>query len=77
MNTLELRNILISQISQIEDTSFLSALKTIVDTKTNSQIKLTKAQYEEIQTSRSEIDSGNLKDGEVFDKEIRQWLQGK
>lgn len=77
MNTLELRNILISQISQIEDTSFLSALKTIIDTKTNSQIKLTKAQYEEIQTSRNEIDSGNLKDGEVFDKEIRQWLQGK
>ena len=33
MNSLELKNTLISEISQIDDTAFLSALKTIVDSR--------------------------------------------
>jgi hypothetical protein len=33
MDSLELKNTLISEISQIDDTAFLSALKTIVDSR--------------------------------------------
>jgi len=33
MNTLELKDILISEIAKIDDESFLSALKTILDSR--------------------------------------------
>lgn len=33
MNTLELKNILIEEINQIEDKSFLNALRTIIESK--------------------------------------------
>ena len=33
MNTLELKDILISEIAKIDDDSFLSALKTILDSR--------------------------------------------
>jgi hypothetical protein len=36
MNTLELKNILIEEINQIEDKSFLNALRTIVEKKRKS-----------------------------------------
>lgn len=36
MNTLELKNILISEIAKIDDKSFLSALKTILDSRNST-----------------------------------------
>ena len=77
MNTLELRNIVLAQVSQIEDKSFLAALKTILDTKVSPQIILNKGQIEEIKASQKEVEVGNFKDNDVLDKEVRQWLQGK
>ena len=77
MNTLELRNIVLAQVSQIEDKSFLAALKTILDTKVSPQIILNKGQIEEIKASQKEVEAGNFKDNDVLDKEVRQWLQGK
>jgi len=78
MNTLELRNIVISQILQIEDKSLLSAIKTILDiSKPKSQIILTNEQKDEIEISRNEIISGQFKDNTVLDKEMRQWLGEK
>lgn len=77
MNTLELRNIVLQQVSQIEDKSLLSALKTILDSKVNSQIKLSKEQKKEIKLSQKEVAGGNYFEDETLDKEIRQWLEGK
>ena len=77
MNTLELRNIVMAQVSQIEDKSFLAALKTILDTKVSQQIILNKGQIEEIKASQKEVEAGNFKNNDVLDKEVRQWLQGK
>jgi len=76
MNTLELKNIVISQILQIEDKSLLEALKTILDTKT-PEIRLTDLQKEEIAASRKAVAESDFKDGEILDKEIMQWLSGK
>ena len=77
MNTLELRNIVMAQVSQIEDKSLLSALKTIIETKVKPQIILSDAQRSEIKASQKEVEAGNFKDNDVLDKEIRQWLEGK
>ena len=77
MNTLELRNIVLSQISQIEDKSLLAALKTILDTRANPQITLTNEQKAEIITSKKEIAINGVKDNVVLDKEMRQWLEEK
>ena len=38
MNTIDLKNILIHQIAGIEDKSFLSAIKNIIDLKSESSL---------------------------------------
>jgi hypothetical protein len=77
MNTLELRNIVMAQVSQIEDKSFLAALKTILDTKVEPKIILTGAQRKELEASALEAKKGLFKPHSVLDKEVRQWLEEK
>lgn len=77
MNTLELKNIVISQISQIEDKSFLSALKTILDSKSKEKITLSKEQKNEIRASKKEILKNEFQDNDSLDKEVKQWLTEK
>lgn len=77
MNTLELKNIVISQISQIEDKSFLSALKTILDSKSKEKIMLSKEQKNEIRASKKEILKNEFQDNDSLDKEAKQWLTEK
>lgn len=78
MNTLELKNILMVQISQINDTSFLNALRTILESKTNNQIMvLNDTQKNEIFSSKKEIDNNLFIENDNLDTEILQWLQEK
>ncbi len=77
MNTLELRNIVLQKVSQIKDRSFLSALKTILESKTYPGIKLSKEQKKEIKVAQKEIAEGNFYDNNDLDNEVRQWLGGK
>jgi hypothetical protein len=78
MKAIELKNLLIHQISEINDVSFLNAIKTILDTKTNSKIlKLTQKQKEEIIASKKEIEQGLFTDNVVMEKEIEGWLKAK
>jgi hypothetical protein len=77
MNTLELKNIVISQISQIEDKSFLSALKTILDSKSKEKILLSVAQKNEIKASKKEVAKNEFQDNDSLDKELKQWLTEK
>jgi len=54
MTTIELKKQLIERISEIDDESFLLAIKTILDSKTQSQvITLTKVQRQEIDESKN------------------------
>ena len=78
MNTIELKNILIHRISEINDISFLNAIKTILDSKTNKEvITLTSEQRDEIISSKKEIEQGLFIDNNDLDAEIKEWLNAK
>lgn len=78
MNATELKNVLIHQISEIDDVSFLEAIKTIVDSKMNQEVlTLTQEQKDEIMASKKEIEEGNFIEQDALDKEINEWLKEK
>jgi len=75
MNALELKSILIHRITEIEDVSFLEAIRTILDSKANAlHISLTAEQLEEIAVSRKQIEHGLFVGQEQLDAEIDKWL---
>jgi len=78
MTTLELKKQLIHRISEIEDTNFLKALKTILDSKANEGIlNLTAEQRDEIIASREDVEKGLVIDNALLDKEIKAWLNAR
>ena len=78
MTALELKKILIHRIAEIDDESFLNAIKTILDSKTQSQvITLTKNQREEITESKRQIEQGLFIEQDELDKEFHKWLSVK
>ena len=75
MTTIQLKKVLIHQIAEIEDVSFLNALKTILESKTQSNIiRLTNEQKEEIIRSKTEIEKGNYTELQELNKEFEKWL---
>ena len=78
MTAFELKTFLIHRIAEINDISFLRALKTILDTKTESGvIQLTQEQLDDIIESKKEIEKGMLVENSVLDKQVRQWLSAR
>jgi len=78
MNSIELKNILIHRISEINDISFLKALKTILDSKANTKIiQLTTEQRNEIIKSKKDIEQGLFLENEILDKEFEAWVNAK
>ncbi|MBN2520846.1 MAG: hypothetical protein JXB17_10105 [Bacteroidales bacterium] len=76
MTTVELKNILIHRISGINDKSFLTAIKTIVETKSESTIfKTSLEQKKKIQEGREQIAKGNFFTNEQVEAEIDKWLR--
>jgi hypothetical protein len=85
MNTPELKNILISKISQIDDEEVLSAINTILDSKSNSNVSfnsnldkiifLTEQQKKEILNSKKEYSEGNFIDNDILNEEMEKWLE--
>jgi hypothetical protein len=75
MTTIQLKKSLIHQITDIEDISFLKALKTIIETKTKSDvISLTNEQRTEIIESKKQIENGLFKKHEELQQEFEKWL---
>lgn len=73
MNTLELKNILISEIEKIDDDTFLSALKTILDSRKHSPENYSEQYNEDLKVAEENIQSGNFyTHSEVKDK-IEEW----
>ena len=71
MTTFELKNLLIHRISEISDVSFLEAIKTILDSKSESNIlSLTIEQRDEILASKKEIEQGLFIENTALEKEI-------
>ncbi len=78
MGTLELKDMLISRIAEIDDVQFLKAIKTILDTKTESQIlALSEDQVREIEASREDVAAGRFVEQADLDTEITAWLKGR
>ena len=85
MNTIELKNVLISKITEIDDEIFLSAINTILDSKWKSIenynqdlqkiIILTEEQKKEIQKSQKEYLEGNYFDNDSVNEEMERWLR--
>ena len=76
MTTIALKKLLINRIAEINDVSFLNAIKTILDTKTQT-LSLTSEQRFEIMESQKEIESGLFVEQVELDKEFNKWLSGK
>ena len=78
MTTIELKKQLINRISEIDDESFLQAIKTILDLKTQSQvITLTKAQRQEIDKSKKQAEAGEFIEQDELDQKFNQWKSAK
>lgn len=78
MSTIELRELIINQLSHINDTSFLKAIKTIIDSKAEEEVyKLSDYQKERIRTGREQLLKGQTISHEELQKEIDQWLLSK
>jgi hypothetical protein len=78
MKTIDLKNHLIHKIAEINDESFLKALKTIIDSKTDSTVyTLTAEQRVKIQEGKSQIEQGNYYTNQQVETEINKWLDEK
>jgi predicted transcriptional regulator len=78
MTAIELKRVLIRRISEINDVSFLRAIKTILDSKADKEIlTLNSKQKEEIIASQREIEQGLVIDHDELDKEVSAWLNAK
>lgn len=73
MKTAELKNILISHINQIEDESFLSALKTIIESKSNTYNDYLEAYNNELLIAEEEIEKENYYSHEEIKHKMEQW----
>ena len=78
MTAIELITILIHRISEINDISFLKAIKTILDSKTETNVlQLTSEQLEKIIASKKQIEQGLFIEHDVLEKEVKEWLNAK
>lgn len=78
MTTVDLKNILIHQIAGINDKSFLSAIKTIIEAKSESTIyNTTPEQRKMIKEGRGQIAKGEHFTNDHIESEIDKWLNEK
>ena len=78
MTTIELKKLLIHRITEINDISFLKAIKTILESKTGTEvIALTEEQQTEIITSKKEIEQGLFIEQELLDNKLTKWASAK
>ncbi len=72
MNTLELKNILIEEINQIEDKSFLNALRTIIESKIKKE-NLYEEYNSEILLAEEDIEKGYTISHDEVKGKIDEW----
>jgi len=78
MTTFELKKLLISRIKEIDDTSFLNEIKSLLESKSSEKIlKLTSEQKNEINQSKREIKEGQFIKQSEIDKSVKRWATEK
>ncbi|AXB56943.1 hypothetical protein [Flavobacterium fluviale] len=73
MNTLQLKNILISEIEKIDDDTFLSALKTILESRKTLPKNYSERYNEDLNIAEEDIQSGNFYSHDEIKDKIEQW----
>jgi uncharacterized protein YktA (UPF0223 family) len=78
MTVIQLKKLLVNRISEINDVSFLKAIKTILDSKTDADVLLlTDEQRKEIMQSKKEIQKGLYIEQADLDKKVAKWASAK
>jgi len=78
MTTIELKDILIHKIASINDKSFLAAMNTIIDTKSEKLIyKTTPEQRQRIKEGQEQLLRGETFSNNQVEAEIDKWLSEK
>ena len=78
MTAIELKKTLIQRILEINDISFLKAIKTILDSNSKDElISLTPKLSDEIMSSKKEIENGLFISDAELEKEVEAWLKEK
>ena len=78
MSTIELREKIISQLANINDTSFLRAIKVLIDTKVEKEVyRLSDYQKERIRLGRGQLKNGKTISHDEVQKEINEWPGSK
>jgi hypothetical protein len=78
MTTMELKSILMHRIAEINDKSFLAAIKTIIESKSEAIIyNTTPDQQDAIGEGREQIAKGVYFTDEQVEEETNKWLKEK
>jgi hypothetical protein len=78
MTTLDLKKELVEKINEIDDVSFLKAIKILLEARASGPvISLTPEQRREIELSKKEIEKGQYLSQEDIDKMFGQWVNEK
>ena len=78
MTTIELKDILIHKIAAINDKSFLAAMNTIIDTKSEKLIyRTTPEQIQRIKEGQEQLARGESLSNDQVEAEIDKWLNEK
>ena len=78
MSTIELRHYIIEKLSHINDDAFLSAIKTLVESKANEGVyELSDFQKKRVESGREQLKKGRAIPDDDLQKEIDQWLNTK
>lgn len=74
MDTVELKKILISKISEIDDNAFLEALHTILDSKSSNIEKTDYKQYNfDLLKAEEDIENGRLYSHNQIKEKVALW----
>ena len=78
MTTIELKDILIHKIAAINNKSFLAAMNTIIDTKSEKLIyRTTPEQRQRIKEGQEQLARGESLSNDQVEAEIDKWLSEK
>lgn len=73
-----LKEIIVHRIAGINDKTFLSAINTIIEAKSESTIYITTPEQKlRIQEAREQIAKGDFITNEKVEKEMEEWLKEK
>ena len=78
MSTVELRHLITEYLTQIDDISFLKAIKTFIESKVSDGVyKLSEYQKKRIELAREQIRNGQTISDQEVQKEVDLWLNSK